>query len=115
VEADALGGTRETHADHGPGGVRHERRYQQPGYAEAAWINRIPASAWGLMIVIAFFSSMMQGYGARSESAKIILMLVLPFTVSLSLALISDIDSPRGGLIRVLPQNLLSLQASLKR
>ena len=58
---------------------------------------------------------MMQGYGARSENAKIILMLVLPFTVSLSLALISDIDSPRGGLIRVLPQNLLSLQASLKR
>ncbi|WP_035883750.1 bestrophin-like domain [Cupriavidus metallidurans] len=85
------------------------------GYSEAAWINRIPVSAWGLMIVIAFFSSMMQGYGARSENAKIILMLVLPFTVSLSLALISDIDSPRGGLIRVLPQNLLSLQASLKR
>jgi hypothetical protein len=84
------------------------------GYTEAAWLNRIPASAWGLMIAIAFFSSVMQGYGARSEHSKIILLLVVPMTVSLSLALISDIDSPRGGLIRVLPQNLLNLQASLK-
>jgi len=85
------------------------------GYTEAAWLNRIPASAWGLMITIAFFSSLMQGYGARSERAKTSLMLVLPLTVSLSLALISDIDSPRGGLIRVQPQNLHNLEASLKR
>jgi hypothetical protein len=27
--------------------------------------------------------------------------------------LIADIDSPRGGLIRVVPQNLISLQQSL--
>jgi len=85
------------------------------GYTEAAWLNRIPVSAWGLMIAIAFFSSLMQGYGARSERAKVFVMLVLPVTVSLSLALISDIDSPRGGLILVLPQNLHNLETSLKR
>lgn len=85
------------------------------GYTEAAWRNHIPLAAWGLMIVIAFCSSLMQGYGARTESTKMVLLLVVPLTVSLSLALIADIDSPRGGLIRVMPQNLLSLQESLKQ
>jgi len=85
------------------------------GYSEAAWRNHIPLAAWGLMIIIAFCSSLMQGYGARTESTKIVLLLVVPLTVSLSLALIADIDSPRGGLIRVMPQNLLSVQESLKR
>lgn len=85
------------------------------GYAEAAWLNRIPVAAWCLMIVIAFFSTLMQGYGARAETSRAFLLLVLPLTVSLSLALIADIDSPRGGLIRVIPQNLESLAASLGR
>lgn len=85
------------------------------GYAEAAWRNRIPVAAWGMMIAIALFSSVMQGYGARTTGARIGLLLIMPLTVSLSLALIADIDSPRGGLIRVVPQNLLSLQDSLSR
>ncbi len=84
------------------------------GYTEAAWLNRIPVSAWGLMIIIAMISGVMQGYGARADRAARILIFVLPLTVSLSLGLISDIDSPRGGLIRVVPQNLLNLAASLK-
>jgi hypothetical protein len=84
------------------------------GYAEAAWRNRIPVAAWGLMIAIAVFSSVMQGYGARTARARIGLLLILPLTVALSLALIADIDSPRGGLIRVAPQNLLSLQGSMR-
>jgi hypothetical protein len=40
--------------------------------------------------------------------------LVLPLLVSISFFLIADIDSPRGGLIRVQPQNLLSFAQSLK-
>jgi len=66
------------------------------------------------MIAIAVFSSVMQGYGARTARARLGLLLIMPLTVALSLALIADIDSPRGGLIRVAPQNLLSLQDSLK-
>ncbi|RAR61095.1 hypothetical protein C7401_10831 [Paraburkholderia unamae] len=83
------------------------------GYTQAAWLNRIPVSAWGLMIVIAFFSNMMQGYGAPSKSGRRVLLLVLPVTVTLSLTLISDIDSPRGGFIRVAPLNMISLAQSL--
>jgi hypothetical protein len=84
------------------------------GYTEAAWRNHIPLGAWGLMIIIAFFSSLMQGYGARTRKARMGLLLVVPLTVSLSLTLIADIDSPRSGIIRVAPQYLLSLEASLK-
>jgi hypothetical protein len=83
------------------------------GYTQAAWLNRIPLSAWILMMAIAFFSNMTQGYGARGVAGRRVLLFVLPITVSLSLSLIADIDSPRGGLIRVVPQNLLSLQQSL--
>jgi hypothetical protein len=83
------------------------------GYTQAAWINRIPVAAWVLMSIIAFFSNVMQGYGARGNTGRRVLMLVLPITVSLSLTLIADIDSPRGGFIRVAPLNLISLQRSL--
>jgi hypothetical protein len=83
------------------------------GYTQAAWLNRIPVSAWTLMIAIAFFSNLMQGYGVRGATGRRVLLFVLPITVSLSLSLIADIDSPRGGLIRVVPQNLISLQQSL--
>jgi hypothetical protein len=33
--------------------------------------------------------------------------------LSIAFFLVADIDSPRGGLVRVQPQNLLSLQQSL--
>ena len=83
------------------------------GYTQAAWSNRIPVSAWGLMMAIAFFSNLMQGYGARGATGRRVLLFVLPVTVALSLSLIADIDSPRGGLIRVVPINMISLQQSL--
>jgi hypothetical protein len=83
------------------------------GYTQAAWLNRIPVSAWGLMLLIAFFSNLMQGYGVRGKTGRRVLLFILPITVSLSLSLIADIDSPRGGLIRVVPQNLLLVQQSM--
>jgi hypothetical protein len=82
-------------------------------YAEAARINRIPVGAWILMIVIAVFGCMVQGYGAKGNLRTGLLITVLPITVALSLALISDIDSPRGGIIHVQPQNLTRLLHSL--
>ncbi len=83
------------------------------GYTIAAWRNRVPAAAWALMIFIAIFSSLHQGYSVRGEAAKIALLLVLPLTASLSLSLIADVDSPRWGVIRVSPQNMLDLQRSI--
>ena len=81
------------------------------GYTQAAWWNRIPTAAWGLMATIAMFCNFLIGYGAHRKG--IILFLVLPLALSISFFLISDIDSPRGGVIRVRPHNLESLAQSL--
>ncbi len=83
------------------------------GYTQFAWWNRIPNSAWGLMIVIAAFANLLVGYGTRRSPAGSLLLLVVPLIVSISFFLISDIDSPRGGFIRVPPLDLISLSQSL--
>jgi len=65
------------------------------------------------MAVIAICANLLVGYGSRRAEREKILLLVLPVIVSVSFMLISDIDSPRGGLIHVRPQNLESLAQSL--
>jgi len=84
------------------------------GYTQAAWWNRIPIAAWGLMLMMAMCSNVLVGYGARSPKMGKPLLLVLPLVVSISFFLIADIDSPRGGVIHLHPQNLKSLSASLQ-
>jgi hypothetical protein len=81
------------------------------GYTQAAWWNRIPGSAWGLMIAIAVCSNLLVGYGARS--ARGVMLFILPLVVAISFLLIADIDSPRRVFIHVVPQNLVALQQSL--
>jgi hypothetical protein len=82
------------------------------GYTQAAWWNRIPSAAWGLMGAIAICGSLLIGYGAHRFQTKALLFLVLPLVLSVSFFLIADIDSPRHGMIRVRPQNLDSLAQS---
>ncbi len=83
------------------------------GYTQAAWLNRIPVSAWGLMTAIAICCNLLIGYGAHRGEAKTFLLLVLPLIVSISFFLIANIDSPRGGTVRVYPKNLASLSEAL--
>lgn len=59
------------------------------GYTQAAWWNRIPVAAWGLMGLIALACNLLLGYGERSTS-------------------------PRGGAIHVSPQTLIALSNSMK-
>ncbi len=80
-------------------------------YTEAAWLNRIPTAAWWLMVIIGVACNVTLGFGSRRF--KSLMLLVVPATVSVSFFLIADIDSPRGGLITVAPQNLGRLAASL--
>ena len=84
------------------------------GYTQAAWWNRIPMSAWILMAAIAVISHALIGYGAQNTKSESILMMVLPLVVSISFLLIADIDSPRSGIIRVMPRDLTSLAESLR-
>ena len=83
------------------------------GYTQFSWWNRIPTSAWGLMIVIAIFANLLVGYATKRSRSGNLLLLVVPIIVSVSFFLISDIDSPRGGIIRVEPVDLISLSQSL--
>lgn len=77
------------------------------GYTQAAWWNRIPGAAWVLMFAIAIVAHILLGFGAHARNS--FLALVLPLLVAIAFLLIADIDSPRGGLIRVRPQNLITL------
>jgi hypothetical protein len=83
------------------------------GYTQAAWWNRIPVAAWALLVMIAVLCNLMVGFNGGKPQARRPMLFVLPFIVSISFFLISDIDSSRGGMIRVRPQNLLSLADSL--
>ncbi len=83
------------------------------GYTQAAWSNRIPTAAWVMMLVIAIFANVMFGYGARRAKPGVIHLVVLPLVLSIAFLLIADIDSPRSGVIRVTPVNLISLAQSL--
>lgn len=66
------------------------------------------------MALIAILCNTMIAYGALQRDSLSIPPLVLPLVVSIAFLFIADIDSPRGGVIRVAPQNLLSLAATLR-
>ena len=81
------------------------------GYTQAAWWNRIPITAWMLMVLIAIACNLLMGYGEHRTTA---FLLILPVVISISLFLIADIDSPRAGIIRVEPHNLMLQCQSMK-
>jgi len=84
------------------------------GYTQAAWWNRIPTAAWVLMAAISSGCNLLVGYGLRGRKSGSRLLPVLPLVTAIAFMLIADIDAPRHGIIRVIPQNLISLAQSLK-
>jgi hypothetical protein len=82
------------------------------GYTQAAWWNRIPIGAWAMMGLMAVSCNFLVGYGERRKGETI--LFILPVVVSLSLFLIADLDSPRGGVIRVHPQNLAATSQAVQ-
>jgi len=76
----------------------------------AAWLDRIPVPAWWLLALIALGANVTLGFGAKRFNA---LLLVVPLAAAVSFFLIADIDSPRGGVVKVAPENLDRLAASL--
>ncbi len=82
------------------------------GYTQAAWWNRIPIGAWAMMALLAIACNLLVGYSEQRKGA--FLLFVLPFVVAIAFFLIADLDGPRGGVIRVHPQNLLATLHSIK-
>jgi uncharacterized membrane protein YraQ (UPF0718 family) len=85
------------------------------GYTQFAWDDHIPVPAWMLLVAIGIGCNLMVGYTARRPIQERLLSLILPLFVAISFLLIADIESPRGGLIRVEPSNLIILSQSLGR
>lgn len=84
------------------------------GRAQGSWWNRIPTSAWILMTIIAVCSNLLLGFGGHNVRARPMIFMVLPFVISTAFYLIAEIDSPRNGVIHVIPENLVSLSQSLQ-
>jgi hypothetical protein len=84
------------------------------GYTRFAWGNRIPGAAWALMGIIAICGNTMVGLYLRGILPRSSLLMVLPAVVAVSFFLIADIDSPRGGLIHVKPENLINVAQALR-
>lgn len=83
------------------------------GYTQAGYWDQIPTGAWALMAAIGIACNLLVGYGSHSIKSGSKLLPILPLIVSIALMFIADIDSPRHGIIRVRPQNLISLAESL--
>jgi hypothetical protein len=105
------GSSDSAHARGGSRHIRNERRIELPRLHPGGLVE--PHSPGGLVAdgSLAICCNFMIGYGAHRTDRRI--FLILPLAVSVAFFLISDIDSPRGGAIRVVPQNLLSLAQSL--
>lgn len=82
-------------------------------YTQASWWNRIPIAAWGLIVAISLCCCVLYGFYATHESGRI-LFVSLPVILAITFLLLADLDSPRGGVILVHPQNLESLSAALR-
>ena len=83
------------------------------GYTQAAWWNRTPIGVWGLMATVGIFSCLMIGYISHRATEGFVRLLILPHILGIAFFLIADVDSPRRGVILVVPQNLISLSQSL--
>jgi hypothetical protein len=83
------------------------------GFTQSAWWNRIPAAAWWLMAAIAIGANILVGFGARNFRRNVGLFMIFPAMVAVSFFLIADIDSPRGGVIRIDPRNLIDLKQNI--
>jgi hypothetical protein len=84
------------------------------GFTQAAWWNRIPTAAWWLMAIIAIGANILVGFGARNFQSNVSLFMIFPLMVAIAFFLIADIDSPRGGVIRIDPRNLIDLKQSIE-
>jgi hypothetical protein len=78
----------------------------------AAAEKHIPTVIWVVFILISSLTCFVVGYTMR---CRVWLgMLVLPLTVTIVLSLVSELDNPRAGLVRVSQQSMLRIQQVLK-
>jgi hypothetical protein len=85
------------------------------GDTQTAWLNRIPATAWLMMGAIAVFSTLLVGIGVKRQTDFPRMLAVMPLIIAIAFFLIADVESPRLGIISVVPDNLTMLAESLRQ
>lgn len=78
-----------------------------------SWRDQIPNIVWYLLIFFAIVSNFLIGYNARKEQGMNLLILILPFLITLALFIIYEIDIPGKGVIHVTPDDLVSLKETI--
>jgi hypothetical protein len=79
---------------------------------QAALENRIPGSIWLMLVLISLLTCLTVGYSVRRRF--VFSMIVTPLMISIVMALVADLDSPRSGLIRTSQQSMQRVQSDLK-
>jgi len=77
----------------------------------AALENRIPQPVWIMLFMMGLLACLSFGFSLRRRF--VLSMLVAPLMISIVMALISDLDTPTRGFIRVNQKSLLRLQSEL--
>ncbi len=77
----------------------------------AAFENRVPSEAWGLLLFIGFAATVVIGLDATTGSP--VLRIILPFILAGALAMTLDMDSPRYGLIKPTQPSMDRLQQQM--
>jgi len=83
------------------------------GYTLATWRNRLPVEVWILLVVVAAACNLLIGFGAGRLSPAT--HGVLPLTAALAFFLISDVEGPDNGLVRVHATNLEDAARAMER
>src|ERR1700722_1905799 len=78
----------------------------------AAAQKHIPTAIWLVFFLISMLPCFIVGYSVRCWGR--LGVRVLPLTVAIVLSLVSELDNPRAGLVRVSQQSMQRLQQDLK-
>jgi hypothetical protein len=78
----------------------------------AAEEKHIPIDIWVVLIMISALTCFVVGYCMRRR--VLVGMLALPLAVAIVLSVVSELDNPQAGFVRVSQQSMLRLQQELK-
>ncbi|QGZ71097.1 bestrophin-like domain [Aeromonas hydrophila] len=81
----------------------------------ADWRHQIPGAAWCLLIAVAMCCHFLIGYSSQPGQVSRLAVWVFPLLISLSFFMVSEIDVPGQGIIRVMPNNLLLVLEQINR
>jgi hypothetical protein len=79
----------------------------------AAYERRTPSTIWFVLALISVLTCFVVGYSMRRR--LFLAMFVLPLTVAIVLSLVSELDNPRTGFIRIAQESMHRLQQDLER